>query len=115
MPFDLSITAVQAKEPWRLDDPRWLEGSFPETLRPFIREISDGSYRDRFVLITRNELAAWHAAAVPTAFSGIYRYEGWRKALEPKIEQLETLLKTRGSNSAPFFMVLWAEWESGLE
>lgn len=116
MPFDLSITAVGGSNPgWSIHDPRWLEGTFPESLRPYIREISDGAYRDRFTLITREELRAWHRAAVPSAFDGLYAYPDWRAALEPKIERLEALLREPPSRSTPFFfMVRWAEWESGL-
>jgi len=116
MPFDLSISATEVLRGWRLDDPRWLCGKFPAELLPYIREINEDGYRDRFILITRDELAAWHTAALPTAFEGPYSYPGWRRVLEPKIEKLEELLGARpGRTILRFFLVKWAEWESGLD
>jgi len=118
MPFDLKIAAVarESGRPWVLDNPTWLDSAgLPEYLRPYLREVSDGSYRDQFILITRDELAAWHKATVGQAYDGVPASGDWRKAIEDKVAEVERMLAEGLSLETPFFfMVLWAEWESGL-
>jgi hypothetical protein len=115
MPFGFSIQAVakEGQPGWRIGEPDWLlRGERPSALKDYLREVSDGSYRDRFVLITRDELADWHRATVKHAYEGM---DGARAYVAEKIDKMESMLAAGQQIHTPvYFMVLWDEWESGL-
>jgi len=94
------------QSPWMMDPVEWLTKPAPGGLEERTVHLNDG-YRDWALVITAAELLAWHQRDRHRAFEGIFAFEYWRKVLDPKLAELETLLAS--PNCPSFFIAHWLE------